>query len=266
MTMNLVKRKIKSLLKEIIRKTCVLLKPLLINIFEVETSVLKYLVAKAYKKLFWVTWGISGNPEFFDHHIDLFYYWQESKNSLWVERGVFGNLAIKRGGKILELACGDGFNSRNFYSYLANSVLAVDFDKNAIKTAKKKNATKNVEYILADIRSNMPIGSFDNIVWDAAIEHFTESEIEKIMEEVKKRLEEKKGILSGYTIVERREGKMLSQHEYEFKNMADLKRFFTPHFKNVIVFETIFPERHNLYFWASDGVIPFSEDWEHWLK
>jgi SAM-dependent methyltransferase len=255
--------------KEIIRKFAVLLKPLkplLIIIFELETAILIFLVANAHKKLFWVTWGIPDNPEFFDHHIDLFYFWQKTKNSQWLERGVFGNLVIKRSGKILELACGDGFNSRNFYSLLAESVLAVDFDKNAIKTAKKKNTTKNVEYKLADIRSNMPIGSFDNIVWDAAIEHFTESEIDKILKNIKTRLEEKNGILSGHTIVERKEGKSLPQHEYEFKNMADLKRFFTPHFKNVMVFETIFPGRHNLYFWASDGIIPFSDGWEHWLK
>jgi ubiquinone/menaquinone biosynthesis C-methylase UbiE len=217
-------------------------------------------------KLFWATWGISGNPEFFDHHIDLFYLWQKTKNSLWLERGVFGSLAIKRDGKILELACGDGFNSRNFYSHISNSVIAVDFDEYAIRLAKRKNKTENVSYLLADIRTDMPNGAFDNIVWDAAIEHFTENEIDNILREIKKRLYEKKGVLSGYTIVERIEGKSLSQHEYEFKNMADLKRFFTPYFKNVTVFETIFPERHNLYFWASDGVIPFSDEWEHWLK
>ncbi len=45
--------------------------------------------------------------------------------------------------------------------------------------------------------------------------------------------------------------------------MQDLKRFLTPHFKNVRVFETIYPERHNLYFWASDAVIPFASDWPH---
>lgn len=66
--------------------------------------------------------------------------------------------------------------------------------------------------------------------------------------------------------MERSEGKSLDQHEYEFKSMADLKRFFTPYFKNVIVFETIYPLRHNLYFWASDGIIPFSNNWEHWIK
>jgi cyclopropane fatty-acyl-phospholipid synthase-like methyltransferase len=220
-----------------------LLKPLFVWYFELETSILKYLVAKSYKKLFWATWQISKNPEFFDHHIDLFYQWQKSKSSHWLERGVFGSLAIKRDGNILELACGDGFNSRNFYSYISKSVIAVDFDKNTIKTAKRKNKSENVKHLLADIRFEMPEGSFDNIVWDAAIEHFTESEIDKIMKEIK----EKNGILSGHTIVERQEGKSLSQHEYEFKNMADLKRFFTPYFKNVTVFETIFPERHNLY-------------------
>jgi len=257
---------IRSFFGRIKRKMLVMFKPLIVWFFELETQILKFLTSKAYKNLFWATWGISNNPEFFDHHIDLFYQWQKSKNSLWLERGVFGSLAIKRGGKVLELACGDGFNSRNFYSHISESVIAVDFDKNAIKIANRKNKTENVQFILADIRSEMPEGSFDNIVWDAAIEHFTENEIDEIMKEIKNRLDEKSGILSGYTLVERTEGKYLPQHEYEFKNMADLKRFFTPYFKNVIVFETIFPERHNLYFWASDGIIPFTEKWEHWLK
>ncbi len=83
------------------------------------------------------------------------------------------------------------------------------------------------------------------------------------MTEIKTVLD-KNGILSGYTIVERKDGvKSLSQHEYEFKNMEDLKRFLTPYFKNVMVFETIYQERHNLYFYASDGDIPFSNDWKH---
>lgn len=38
-------------------------------------------------------------------------------------------------------------------------------------------------------------------------------------------------------------------------------RFLTPHFTNVRVFETIYPDRHNLYFWASDASIPFDADW-----
>ncbi len=241
-------------------------KPILVYIFELETSVAKRWASSAHRRLLFATWRIPKTPEFFDHHIDLYYQWQKNKSSWWLERGVFGSLAIKRDGKMLELASGDGFNTRNFYSGIAKSVIACDFDKKAISTAKRKNSSSNIEFMLADIRINMPKGAFDNIVWDAAIEHFTPEEIKSIMLNIKNRLTEKLGILSGHTIVERHEGKSLEQHEYEFKDMADLKRFLSPYFTNVTVFETIFPERHNLYFWASDGTIPFSNDWTNWLN
>jgi hypothetical protein len=34
----------------------------------------------------------------------------------------------------------------------------------------------------------MPEGIFDNVIWDAAIEHFTEEEIDGIMKNIKARL------------------------------------------------------------------------------
>jgi len=258
--------RLKEKIKQIFYKILIPLKPIFISILEIESTISRRWVSSAHKRLFYVTWRIPKNPEFFDHHIDLYYQWLESKKPWWLERGVFGSLVIKRGGKLLELACGDGFNTRNFYSGIAGSIIACDFDKNAILTAKRKNCSSNITFVLKDIRNNMPHGSFDNIVWDAAIEHFTQDEIKAIMKNIKHRLNKRNGILSGYTIVEKAEGKSLEQHEYEFKDMADLKRFFSPHFKNVIVFETIFPERHNLYFWVSDGTIPFSKNWRHWLK
>jgi ubiquinone/menaquinone biosynthesis C-methylase UbiE len=239
---------------------------LLIGLSNCETYFAKKWVSSAYKRLFIATWTMGGNPEYFDHHIDLYYQWLKTKKSWWLERGVFGSLVIKRGGSLLELASGDGFNTRNFYSAIAGSVIACDFDKNAIRIATKKNKSENIDYLLRDIRYDMPQGAFDNIVWDAAIEHFTETEIDVIMKNIKERLTQRKGVLSGYTIVEKSDGKSLEQHEYEFKNMQDLKRFFDPYFQNVIVFETIYPERHNLYFWASDGILPFSSGWTHWAN
>jgi SAM-dependent methyltransferase len=170
------------------------------------------------------------------------------------------------GGDLLELACGDGFNARNFYSLRSQRVIACDFDPKAIETARRKNSAPNVEFLLADIRTAMPTGKFENIVWDAAIEHFTPDEIEKILKDIKSRLTDK-GILSGYTIVEKPdETKSLSHHEYEFKSKEDLLRFLTPYFKNVTVFETIYPSRHNLYFWASDGSLPFRSDWPNTIQ
>ena len=222
----------------------------------------QWLAARAHQWLMHVQWRYGTTPEHFDHHIDLHYSWLSTRNSLGWERGVYSSLVL-RGGDVLELACGDGFNARNFYSLRSKKVLACDFDPSAIRTARRRNSAENVEFLLADIRTEMPGGIYENIVWDAAIEHFTPVEIEGIMRNIKTRLTPH-GILSGYTIVEKIDSrKSLCHHEYEFKSKEDLKRFLTPHFNNVIVFETIYPNRHNLYFWASQGPLPFNEGWPY---
>jgi cyclopropane fatty-acyl-phospholipid synthase-like methyltransferase len=92
---------------------------------------------------------------------------------------------------------------------------------------------------------------FDNIVWDAAIEHFTEQEIDTLLKEIVGLLGDS-GIVSGFTLTERDDGrKSNALHEYEFKDKDDLRRFFTPHFKHMRIWETIYPTRHNLYFAVS---------------
>lgn len=142
-----------------------------------------------------IQWSLPPGPEFFDHQIDLFYQWLARRNSIWLERGVFGSLVL-RGGRVLELACGDGFNTRNFYSLRSERVVACDFDPKAIKTAQEKNKASNIKFLLADIRTEMPEGKFGNVIWDAAIEHFTPDEIAKILAGIKLRLTDD-GILSG---------------------------------------------------------------------
>jgi len=138
--------------------------------------------------------------------------------------------------------------------------MACDYNKKALETAEKKNAAENITYLLADIRNDMPTGIYDNIIWDAAIEHFTLLEISSILGNIKLRLR-KDGILSGYTIVEKDTGKQLSHHEHEFKSKEELRDILKPFFKNVVVFETVYPDRHNLYFWASDSIVPFDKEW-----
>jgi len=227
---------------------------------QLECRVATWWASRAHKRLLSVQWGIPPQPEHFDHNIDLFHSWLLTRNALWVERGTFGSLALK-GGSLLELSCGDGFNAKNFYSLRSKHVIACDFDPKAIKTARTKNKASNVDFVLADIRTDMPKGVFDNVVWDAAIEHFTEEEIDSILLNIRSRLTET-GILSGYTIIENMAGtKSLTHHEYEFKGKEDLLRFFKPHFRNITVFETRFPNRHNLYFWASNGPVPFRSAW-----
>lgn len=229
-------------------------------------QVLRAVCAKTHFMQFNVDWGLSPEPEWFDHYIDQFYQWHHLKNPLWIERGIFGLLAIKQDSDLLELCCGDGFNAYHYYSIRCKKIISVDFDPEVIEHAKRYNQAENIEYGIADIRHNMPKGKFNNIVWDAAIEHFTEQETSQIMQNIKDRLKPG-GVLSGYTIKEKDSGnKSLSHHEYEFKSKEDLSRFFTSSFKNVKVFETIYPSRHNFYFYCSDGVLPFDKNWEHGLS
>jgi len=116
-----------------------------------------------------------------------------------------------------------------------------------------------VTYEVADIRQNLPDGPFDNIIWDAAIEHFTEEEIGRIMREIHAPLCPH-GVLSGYTIIEQGQRKMHDEHEYEFKSKEDLARFFSPHFHNVLILQTNYPTRQNLYFFASDSALSLDKD------
>jgi SAM-dependent methyltransferase len=250
-----------TVMKTQLKRAVSLLKPLFETVSEIESSLAARWAASAHKRLYLAQWAIPPTPEHFDHHIDLFFFWKSKRASFWVERGVFGALAVKRGGRALELACGDGFNTRNFYSPHVREIVACDFDRSAIRTANRKNSAPNIRFELADIRTAMPAGEFDTVIWDAAIEHFTPAEIDGILKEIKTRLVPG-GILTGYTIIARADGeKSLEQHEYEFHDKEELVRLLKPFFKNVTVFETRHPERDNLYFWASDGTVPFSKGW-----
>ena len=244
-----------------LRSRLAFMKPFLSAIFSFEARLAARWASSAHHRLFLAQWGLLPVPEFFEHKVGLYWMWGANRLPHWVERGVFSLLAMNPNCKVLELCCGDGFNAHYFYSCRVKSMLSVDFDPKAISYAQKHFHAENVTYRLADIRTQMPEGVFDNVIWDAAIEHFTEVEIADIMANIKRRLTAD-GILSGFTIVEKADGKkMLPHHEYEFKSKEDLARFFEPHFKNVTVFETIYPDRHNLYFWASDSVMPFTNGW-----
>ena len=213
-----------------------------------------------------IEWGARPHPEWYDHWLDQYWSWYVTGEAFPVERGVFSLLAMKQGCKVLELCCGDGFNSHHFYAARACSVFAMDFDPEAIRSARANFRNPKVTYMVGDIRTDIPNFKVDNVIWDAAIEHFTEEEILAVMEKIKTILNNE-GILSGYTIVERDDGRLSHHdHEYEFHSKEDLARVLTRFFRNVRIFETKYASRHNLYFYASDtAVLPFDLSWESQL-
>lgn len=206
-------------------------------------------------------WGVD-NPEYFDHFLEQHNTWRREQHAVGWERGVLSTIALDSSyaGKkphVLELCCGDGFNTYHFYSVKAESIVAVDFDEHAISVARRNNAAPNISYRVCDIRYEIPREGFDNVIWDAAIEHFTEEETNQILSAIKSSLRQG-GVVSGYTLLEEKGGAMhLHQHEREFKDMEDLARVLQPHFRNIHILRTSSPSRENLYFFASDESLPF---------
>ena len=231
-----------------------------VKIMRIIASFFREISAKIHKFQYKIEWSID-NPEHFDHFIDMNFQWKRTRHAFPMERGVFSSYALPGihgsiKGNTLDLCCGDGFYSYYFYSLHSAKVVGIDFDPLAIWSAKKFNSAENTEYVIGDIRNNIPDGPFDNIVWDAAMEHFTPSEIDGIMQNICRKLTPN-GILSGYTIKEPESGKHLHQHEYEFHNKEDLASFLKPYFSKVQILETQYKQRTNYYFFASNSELPF---------
>lgn len=231
-----------------------------LRVLRSRNKALRARVAASHRLQQLIEWGLPPTPEWFDHYLDVYHQWHETQNPNGLERGIFNLLALKEQGRLLEICCGDGFNAYHFYSIRSQDIIAVDFDPQVIQHARRLNQSPNIRYDVCDIRTSLPSGLFDNIIWDMGIEHFTPVEIAGLLTEMKTRLAEQ-GTLSGCTIVEKATGKQLVHHEYEFHSKDDLLRSLAPHFRNVKVFETQYPTRHSLYFFASDGVLPFDADW-----
>lgn len=224
--------------------------------FSLEAKIAAAWASSAYRRLMWAQWSIGGVSEHFDHRIEQYFHWPETGSPMWLERGLFSRFAL-RGGDVLELTCGNGFNTRHFYAFGSRSVLACDYDPSAIAAARRDNPAANIEYVVADLRAGLPTGSFDNVIWDfgfSIARYFTEDEADRIFSGIKQRLADR-GIFSGYTAIEARSPREAA-HRYGFQGAEDLRQLLTNQYANVRVLETTYPDRRNLYFWASDGPLP----------
>jgi len=211
-----------------------------------------------------IDWGHPESPKWMNHYQDWFFQTLDRRLTFWLERGIFARLSFGENAEVLELCSGDGFNTKYFYSPYAKNIKAIDYDIRAHQHAKKFHQWQNIEYFLGDITTQMPQGDFDNVVWDAAIECFSDKEIEDILLNIRARLVRRNGVLAGYTLVDvgtQRDTRYNQTRKFQSK--ADLHSLLTRVFPEVKVFETFSQERHNLVFYASmGGKVPFHDGWE----
>jgi SAM-dependent methyltransferase len=214
-------------------------------------------------------WVAPPVPEFNDQFLNQFLLLPEHKRTFWLEGAVFCGLGIESGKRLLELCCGMGWYTDYFYSPFASEIVAVDFDPRAIEMAQRFHQRPNIKYEVMDIREKLPEGTFASVVWDGAIEHFTEEEIDSIMQRMRAAMTPGARLV-GYTVAEPADAPHLPSHETHFTDIVHLGTLLKRYFKNVRVFErlhpTLTPIRHNLFFYASDGPLPFDPEWQHGLR
>ncbi len=254
-------------MKNQIKKTLqLLLLPLLQGIARCSAGLTKIV----YKAVYKVQWFLDP-PDYFDHEIDLYYGWKNSLNAGWLERGCYNIGAIQMFEKpvVLDLCCGIGFYTHMFYSAISDRIVAIDWDKNAIERAKHLHSTDNITYIQEEALDYIKYAKkaflsedekYTNVIWDGCIEYFTEGKLNEIFLQIKDVMHPM-GIVSGLTPVNK---EIETKNTYTvFSSMENLKEYLSNYFKNVMVFETFYDNRTNMYFFASDGQLPYKSGWKH---
>jgi hypothetical protein len=251
-------------LMKIIKK---LIKNFLEFLFLYLASASRFVAGATHFCLYIVQWGIKPTPDWFDHNIDIYWKWWRKGDSSWVERGVLNSICL-RGGAGLELTCGDGFYTSRFYAAKLDSVIACDRDPRAIEAARNYNWVKNINYVVADIITEMPSGEFQNIIWDFGFpwcNFFSTSEVDSIVTQCKDRLLIG-GVFSGYLALLSQAGvwaQKSNSSAIDFKNVNALKNYLLQFFPHVSVIETFSPGRHNAYFFASNNSVLFADIFCH---
>ncbi len=200
-----------------------------------------------------------------DHYVNQFFLMSAVKRTWWVEGPAFCGLAIEPGCRVLELGCGTGYYTDVFFSPFATEIVAVDIDPRAIETARRTHQAKNIRYEVMDFRKTMPDGPFDVVVWTPTIFAYTPDEVHTLMQRLREVMA-KDARLCGFTCIEAVHGGP-DVLWHDMKSLAErLKRYF----KNVRAFErvhpTVKPPRHELYFFASEGPLPFDAEWPHGVR
>jgi cyclopropane fatty-acyl-phospholipid synthase-like methyltransferase len=135
---------------------------------------------------------------------------------------------IQEGDRLLDIGCGDGFFTKRFFSTKCSQIDAIDVDKDAIRVAIKHNTAQNIQYYRMDAAHySFPGGSYDVIVWDGAIGHFSQEDSRRMLEKICKVLTPD-GVFVGSESLGREEG---GYDHLQFFSLDNLYMLFKPYFQ-----------------------------------
>lgn len=202
-------------------------------------------------------WGYSG-LSWYDHRADFFF---GPANWHWSERGVLATRLIPDGGRVLDLCSGDGIYSGLFYSLRALHVDAVDIDDKALGIARRRYMRPNVIFHRGDIvRDPFPGDDYDVVCMFAGIEHFAPDAGMRLLQKIAKALAGRDAVFIGSTPIFPHRGGFNPDHENEFLDLDDLRRFLEPHFESVDLWISPWPRKRSESYFECRGPRVLSED------
>jgi ubiquinone/menaquinone biosynthesis C-methylase UbiE len=162
--------------------------------------------------------------------------------------------AIPLDGVVLDLCCGNGYQPWAFWSKRASKVVAVDYDKNAIKQAKNIHKKANIEYVEANILEyDFGIDKYNTVMMRGAIEHFSVANQIVICKNIAKALK-LTGCFCGDTPLNpKNNSKLLTHHENEWSTPQEAEAVLKAAFSNVQTMVMPSRDRTTIY-WTCKGI------------
>lgn len=204
-----------------------------------------FFMSKNIGDLYTILFGFLGTS-WYDHKYD---YLRGVRNYHWLERVFFALPKISEGDMILDIGCGDGIYSGEFYSEKAKRVLAIDINQSAITNAKKYYGKKNVKFLKKNVITwNLPIKTYNVVIMFAVIEHFTQQDGLKVLGKIRRSLK-KDGVFFGSTPIFKTLDIANWEHKNEFTSEAQLVSFLKKIFNKVLITRSVWTEeRSECYF------------------
>lgn len=145
-----------------------------------------------YEAKFQEEWRTAGRvaPEWYDQRISL-HTWRRRRIEMQytLHRGVLSQTVLREGDRVLDLCCGDGFYDYYFFAPVASVVDALDRDPGAIAHARTVHQDERVRYHVRDVLDGgFPSPFYDVIVLNGALDHFDESELDRLLRKTQESL------------------------------------------------------------------------------